>query len=202
MKRDQSGLGSLGIIIAIVVCGLILTIGWLMLDNYQTKSTSKPKTTTKFSTPEKVNQLTLLDSKIPDGWAATINEAMHISLDNQTTKCFVDVSFTTKLTESNSADIDQNKQTIDSITYKGYTVKEMPKVSLKISTTEGDKLMGGQALDISGNNNPMSQNYAYIFGSKSFGKIQLSCPNFNDLSTAQKALQAIQLKVPKQVNQR
>jgi hypothetical protein len=195
MKKNQQGFGIPGILAVITVLGLVGVAGWLVLDRYKSNSNlSQPANSTDNNDAQLSQEKTLVlsDAKLPSGWSinSESSDVGRILLNNETTRCFTDVMYTTDTAESNSPEVDQNKQTVEGIKSKGYSVEETAG-KIKIDTGSGEKEIASQVLRVTGLDNPMFQEYAYLATAESYTRIQLSCSNETDLPSAEAALLAV-----------
>ena len=188
MNRNQRGFSASIILVLIIVLSLIGFAGLNLLRNQ--KSTDKAKSNLSSNSLESEESLLITMSKLPAGWTVDYKDPSHVLLSNSTSECFVDTMYTDDTAESNSSYIDQNKQTVDAIKSKGYSVDESLG-KLTISTASGKKQLDSQVLTVTGQDNPMTQEYAYITESNSYTRIQLSCPTASDIPTAKSVLLAI-----------
>lgn len=191
MHKNQHGTGAVVIVIALAIIGLSGFATWYVLQNKDSGNESKRAGTTT----ETIQQpFSLTEDSLPTGWTIENRETIgsSILLKNDSNKCFVQVTYTTDTTESNSPDIDHNKQTIDAIKSKGYNVEES-KGTITVVTPRGEKQITSQVLKVTGFDNPLFQKYAYITKSDSYTEVLLSCSEDINLKSAQDALLAIKL---------
>ncbi|MCA9331085.1 prepilin-type N-terminal cleavage/methylation domain-containing protein [Candidatus Saccharibacteria bacterium] len=192
MKINKKGFSIVEVLLVLVIVGIVGFVGWYVWQARQSKATVQSTTGTSNTQANTTsnNPLSLNSSKLPAGWNAEIEESSRVLVSNNDTKCLVDTLYTTDTAETNSPDTNHNKQTVDSIKSKGYSVEEA-QGSLTITTSKGEKQLEAQDLQVSGSGDTMSQKYAYVSNDDSFTQIQLSCPNSTDLPSAQTALLAI-----------
>ncbi|MDB5182171.1 MAG: hypothetical protein JWP13_934 [Candidatus Saccharibacteria bacterium] len=192
MYRDQKGFSALSVLLILVAIGLVGLAGWYVWHNQRSNiSAQSTKSNDSVNNTQTGGEPLSLDSnKLPVGWTAEIKEPGRILLINKDSDCSTDALTTTDTAESNSPDINHNTQTVDAIKSKGYSVQEAQGM-LTIVMSKGEKKLEAQTLQITGMDNPMSQQYAYIAKNDSYTQIQLSCPNNTELPTAQAALSAI-----------
>ena len=191
MNKKQSGFTIVEVLIALIIIGAIGFATWYVLQNKDSGNESKRSATTT----ETIQQpFSLTEDSLPTGWSIENRETIgsSILLKNDSNKCFVQVTYTTDTAESNSPDIDYNKQTIDAIKSKGYNVEES-KGTIIIVTPSGEKQITSQVLKVTGFDNPLFQKYAYITKSDSYTEVLLSCSEDINLKSAQDALLAIRL---------
>jgi len=193
MKRNQSGFSVVAVVLIVLTLAVVGFTGWLVWQNQNDSSSEQTTSTT--DTASSGEPLSLVEPKLPEGWAADTKEPQYILLGNATTGCFTNVTFTTDLVESNSPDIDQKAQTVESIKSKeGYIVEELPEGRLTVNAKSGEKQIDAQVLRVSGPD-AMFQNYAYITDGAYYIRIQLSCPKESDFEAAKEALLAIKINV-------
>lgn len=189
MKRNQTGFSTVVLLLVVVSIGIIGFAGWHVWNSQKPNKTAS--TTTQDSAAKTMKEpetsIVLADQKLEAGWKVPTHTPASIDLRNINTGCSVNAYYTTNTAESHSPDIDQNKQTLESLRGKGYGIQE--KVgTLAITTANGIKQLDSQALTVTGEGVQMYQTYAYIAKTDSYTYIRLACDNEADLASAETAL--------------
>jgi hypothetical protein len=200
-KLNAKGSSPLHIVLIVVIIGLIAGVGYYVYNSQKKTNTALDNTANSQAEPVKSEEkedrknVELITSNIPEGWATDLQEADRVYLRNESNKCFVSIISTLDTAESNSSSVDQNKQTIDAIKEKGYNVNVLTKANLDLTTNSGIKSLESLEIEITGNNNPLSQSYGFITTEQRYTTVQVSCTNRNDLPNARQALTAIKVNL-------
>ncbi len=202
LSRNQKGFGAVETILIVIIVGIIGGTGWYVYSvnksiNASDANTLKSSTTTPNSknTASGNKYVELSSTKLPEGWSVDVQNVSLVNVSNKTIGCSVSVSSTTDTAESNSPSVNHDRQTIDAIKSKAYSVEELAKGKLELLTNNDTNSLDSLEINISLEGDSSSQSYGFISTADRFTSVQASCTNRNDLSIARLALKSIKINL-------
>ena len=199
MKYKQHGFTVVEVAVLIIVIAILCLLGFIaykQLHKSSTPSSSLPSSTAA-NTPTDIkkqvqpaNSIILDESKLPGGWANDANYSKYpgtIVVQDSANGCYVQSTYTTDTTESNSPSIDHYSDTVISIKSKGYQVEQSDS-TLNITTQRGTRQLRSIILKESLSGATTYQEYAFVSTQSEFLTIQLSCNDQRSLENARQVL--------------